>query len=125
MFDNYKDFTDHESECPKCLLYDGTECEFSNGDTITIEREWSYHNGYVVSLTWYDHESELTWDGIEVFCVSGHMYMVDYLALAIDEDGFEFVDTLYVNESECIGTQLYMDAKTEWKAYWFACMSWV
>ena len=125
MFDNYRNFCDHENECPKCLIYDGESCEFSNGDSITIDSYYPFHNGYIVSLAWYDHESELTWDGIDLFCNAGHIYMPDYLSIATDEHGFEFVDTMYLNDNECIGTPLYMDSKTEWKAYWYACMLWV
>lgn len=106
---------------PKCLIYDGSECEFSNGDSIYTENEYAYQNAYIVELAYTDHTSGETWDGISLLVRQGRIDYVTYYALDIDEDGYEYVDECHVDASTSIATPLYMDAVQEWKAFYLAC----
>lgn len=113
---------------PKCLLFDNMQCTFSDGDEITICEDGisglAYDNGYVLELSWYDHETELTWDGIYVYVSQGRIELVWSYQVDIDASGCEYIDELVIDNSQpYVATKLYPSAVECWKDLLVACMT--
>lgn len=117
-----------ENNMPMCEEYDATMCKFDNGDELyIIDNDVSdapYKNGYLLELDWYDHETELTWNGIYVYVHQGWIDPVLSFETSYDEQfGFCGIDSVTISDfAPSISTPLYMDAKTEWKALLLAAM---
>lgn len=124
MFDSYVNFADEVKATPKCLLFDNESCDFSNGDTLYVDNCYPHGNGYVLELTWYDHESQEAWSGITLLMTQGHIYEVTYLSIDTDADGCEYVDECFINTAHMVGTPLYMYPVEEWKSLYMACSHW-
>lgn len=117
-------------EMPLCEEYDNMTCKFDNGDILYIEdigiSGTAYKNGYILELSWYDHETEMCWSGITVYVASGYIYNVLSYELAYDDDDIEYIDNIeYDDFAGCLDVPIYMDPTTEWKALLKACYMWV
>ncbi len=120
-------------ELPKCLIFDANSCEFSNGDSLYIEDSdisgLPYNNGYVLELSWFDHESQEMWCGYTVFVQQGSItpvwsYGIDY---EFSDNGvyeYAYIDELILDNSQpYVATKLYSDAIETWKDLLVACMT--
>ena len=115
-------------QLPKCLLFDNVECEFSNGDILTIDDTdvsgLPYGNGYVLELSWFDHESQETWSGYVVYVTQGSIVPVWSYSIDYDNDDTIYIDELIINNSQpYVATKLYPSAIECWKDLFVACMT--
>lgn len=118
---------------PKCLLFDDTECEFSNGDILTIDGAevsgMTYQNGYVLELSWFDHESQETWSGYAVYITQGSIvpvwsYHIDYVFSSDGKFEYSYIDELVIDSTQpYVATKLYPSAIECWKDLLVACMT--
>ena len=113
---------------PKCLLFDSVECEFSNGDIITIDDTeisgMAYQNGYVLELSWFDHESQETWSGYVVYITQGSIVPVWSYSIDYDSDDMAYIDELVIDNSQpYVATKIYPSAIECWKDLLVACMT--